>query len=117
MTVTAPDLLLRAYSVTVDGFMPIIYYAATPGQARSQAFRQYLSAFGNCTFHRFLTLSTVHRCEPEPGFGEPIHVEGEPAFRVPINEGHYVGFVRPDGTTVMRSHPRDVTIPLNKGMI
>lgn len=108
----APDLLLKAYSVTVDGFMPITYYAASPGKARAAAFRHYRSSYTECTFHRFLYLSTVHRTEPEPEFGEPIYIEGKPAFRVPIPEGHYVGFVWPGETIILRSHPRDVSRPV-----
>ena len=105
-------LKVKPYSVAVDGFMPITYYAASPGKARAKAFRDYSVAFSDCTFHRFLCLSSVHKGTPGAGYGEEILVEGEPAYRIPINEGHYVGFCRPGGEEVMRCHPRDVRVPL-----
>lgn len=106
-----PDALkVKPYSVTVDGFMPITFYAASPGKARAAAWRQYCHAFP-CSFGDFLVKSQVHKGRPGHGYGEAILVEGEPAYRIPIDEGHYVGFCRPGGEEVLRCHPRDVSIP------
>ena len=105
------ELKVKPYSVTVDGYMPITFYAASPGKARAKAWRAYTVAF-DCTFAAFLAKSQIRRGTPGPGYGEAILVEGRPAYRIPIDEGHYVGFCRPGGEEVMRCHPRDVSVPL-----
>ena len=101
-------LLVKPYSVRVDGFPELTYYGASPGQARAAAWRNYSESF-ECPFKDFLRISRVRKGVAECGFGERIVVAGQDAFRVPMrNHGHYVGFVRPGETQVHLSHPRDV---------
>ena len=110
-----PRLRVKPYSVKVDGFDPITFYAASPGKARSLAFTSYTAAFTECTFHRFLCLSTVRRGDPDDGYGERIFVEGKPAFRIPEPYAkNRVRFCWPDGEITMVSHPRDVSVPLTQ---
>ena len=101
-------LVLKPYRVAVQWHDPATYYAASPGKAQAAAWRQYTGAGFECSYGQFLSRSRVRRCEAGPGFGEKITVAGEPAFRVPVNHGHYVGFVRHGSDQILLSHPRDV---------
>lgn len=58
------------YEVTVAGFPPIEYSAATPAKARAMAWGDYTHAY-ECTFKDFLKISTVRRCgvPEDDGYG------------------------------------------------
>lgn len=49
------------YEVTVEGFPPVLYAAATPAKARTRAWHAYTSAY-ECSFRDFLKISTLRRC-------------------------------------------------------
>lgn len=99
--------LLRVYQVSVRGFSPVLYDAATPGQARAKAWLDYSEARGT-SFGDFLKICTVRRVDPPAGFGEPVLVSGRPAYRCLPVGGHYVRFVRDGDDRVLYSHPADV---------
>ena len=54
---------MRTYEVTVDGFPPVIYSAASSGKARTRAWHDFNNAF-DCTFKNFLRISRVRICPP-----------------------------------------------------
>lgn len=61
---------MRIYEVTVSGFPPAMYSAATAAQARTKAWRDFSDAY-DCTFKNFLKMSRVNAC-PVPvddGYG------------------------------------------------
>ncbi len=102
--------LIKRYVVLVSGFPEHVYYAASPGKARAQAWRDYGYADQFCDFKRFLRISTIRvdTRPPPPRFGEEITVAGARAYWVKSN-GHYVSFVRSGKDTILLSHPNDVT--------
>jgi len=98
-------MLLKTYHVTVRGFSPIPYYAASAGKARATAWRDYGSAY-NCSFKEFLQIATIRRAQDPENLGKKVTVSGLPAYQVPHNLG--TGFVRPGCETIFFSHPNDV---------
>ena len=108
MRVTAGAVPVKPYKVTVSGYDPIVYYAATAGKARAKAWRDFTAAY-ECSFRDFLSRSTVCKGEPGAGYGEKILVEGRAAFRVPDAwGGRRIAFVWPDSDRILMAHPRDV---------
>lgn len=105
------DFRIKQYVVAVDGYADHTYYAASPSKARAQAWRAFLNAAPNCTFHDFLVRSSIRRdpSQPPPRFGHKITVGGAPAYWVK-DDGHYVWFVRPGQETILLSHPNDVEV-------
>lgn len=99
-------MIVKHYTVYVEGFGPQSYAAASAGKARAQAWRDYSSCW-DVTFGDFLKVSRVYRSDPPARFGERIKVSGRPAYRVGFN-GQYVRFVWPDSDQVLLSHPLDV---------
>lgn len=99
-------LLVRAFAVSVEGFPPGTYVAASRGRALARCHDDY-RAFNPITFGDFLKIARAHRVAADEGFGAKIRVCGEPAYRVGAR-GQYVQFVRPGETVLLNSHPADV---------
>lgn len=100
-------LVVKAYTVTVDGYTAVRYVAKSAGKARAAAWRDF-QIVGPCSFKDFMRRASVRSASPGATFGTPITVGGEPAFQVGY-DGHYVQFVRPDSDVVLNSHPNDVS--------
>lgn len=99
--------LLKRYEVSVKGFGPAYYDAASPGKARAQAWGAYCS-YQAIPFKEFLRISSVRRSSIIPeGYGRPILVGGKPAYFV-SDTGHYIRFARDDELHAFLSHPLDV---------
>lgn len=100
--------LLKTYEIATTDFPTYRpYSAATPAQARAKAWNAYCS-YRQISFRDFLQISTVRRADDPTGFGREIIVGGTPAHWVGF-DGQYVRFCRPDETTVLISHPNDVS--------
>ncbi|OCJ05277.1 hypothetical protein A6U87_14835 [Rhizobium sp. AC44/96] len=98
--------LLKKYDVAVQGFPAHPYDAHSPAAARVKAWHAYCS-YRHCSFKEFMTISSIKRGVDPEDYGRPIIVSGKPAFLV--GRDHYVRFVFPGETTVLNSHPLDVT--------
>ena len=98
-------LLLKPYTVKVQGFDPITYFAPSHGVARAKAWRGYCS-YNDINFGEFMRISTVRRAPNPPGYGDRIIVADKPAYRIPDRFGTH--FVRPNDTVVMSCHPSEV---------
>lgn len=98
---------LKAYTISVDGFDPYTYFAGSYGKAMAQAFDSYRSFCANCTYKDFLRMTRGQRHVGPDRFGEPITINGRPAFFVSSNL-QYVQFSWPGGTDFFNSHPYDV---------
>ena len=101
------DLLVKPYKVTVDGFDPIVYYAASRGKAQAACYRSYTSSWTECTYREFMGISRVRRCPGSEIYGEPIKVAGQDAYAIEYS-GQYIRFARPGETETFLSHPADV---------
>jgi hypothetical protein len=101
------SFLLKSWDVTVEGYGTERVVASSRGKALAKAWR--CDAFGRLTFGDFLKIATAFKALLVPAdFGEPILVQGRPAFRVG-KYGNYVSFVWPDQENVLHSHPSDVS--------
>ncbi len=99
---------LKTYEVSVPGFDPATYFAASPGKARAACWRDYQICH-EISFRDFLGISRVRRGTDPEDLGKPITVSGKPAHLVP-KSGHYVSFVYPGEETILLSHPSDVAV-------
>ncbi|WP_156518332.1 hypothetical protein [Sphingobium sp. EP60837] len=99
--------LIKPFRVSVDGFSPQLYYAASRALALRDAWWGYRN-YREVTFKEWLRMARCWR-EDEIGdqFGAPITVCGKPAFFVTHNN-QYVQFSRPGGTEYFNAHPFDV---------
>jgi hypothetical protein len=100
------SLLVKPFSVTVDGFPPGTYVAASRGRALARAYDDY-RACNPISFGDFLKIARARSTGADPSFGSKIRVGGEPAYRVGA-AGQYVRFVRPGAKETFNSHPADV---------
>lgn len=99
-------LLVHPFSVTVQGFPPGVYVAATRGRALALCHDDY-RAWDPISFGDFLKIARARKTDTDAGFGAKIRVSGVPAYRVGT-AGQYVRFVRPGETQTFNSHPADV---------
>lgn len=103
----AEGFMLKAFSVSIEGFPPYRYYAASRGHALRDSWNAYCS-YRPISFKEFLTIARCRREDPiNDRFGQPISVGGKPAFFVSLNN-QYVQFSRPGGTEYFNAHPYDV---------
>lgn len=103
--------LLKKWDVLVNGHAPVIFDSATRGKATAAAWRAYQSSY-DCTFKRFLEISTITRSERTVAhYGEPITVSGKPAFFVGYAGGNSLSFVRGGSDLVMLTHELDAVLP------
>jgi len=100
------SMILKTYSVTVQGFSPHTFFAATPGRARVRAWHSYSSGYP-CSFKEFMSISSCRRADDPPGLGRKITVGGKPAYSVPTEHGH-PEYVFPDTDVILNTHPLDL---------
>lgn len=99
------ELLVKPWWITVQGFAPHLYVAGTRQKAIAEAWQNY-QILGKTSFRDFLKIARAVPAEID-GFGKPITVAGERAFRVG-EHGQYVRFVRPGSDRILLTHPADV---------
>jgi hypothetical protein len=106
---------IKTYSVSVEGFSPILWSARTASKARATAYRQYLHYDDGCTFRRFLEMSSIRRATDPDFVGKRVVICGRPATAV-IPSCGYDGifkptpaFMRDDNDVIFTAHPSDVT--------
>ena len=103
--------LIKRWECIVNGHAPVTILAASRGKARAKAWRSYTNAF-NCTFKRFIQISTVRRDHATPAhFGAPITVSGAPAFFIAHAGGNSLKFALPDSDGVSLTHELDASLP------
>jgi hypothetical protein len=106
MTDSGRGFMLKSWDVTVHGYGTERVVAASRGKALARAWR--CDAFNRLTFGDFLKIATAWKALLVPAdFGEPILVQGRPAFKVG-QRCSYTAFVWPFTETVLNAHPSDV---------
>lgn len=96
-------LKVKPYNVLVDGFDPVLVFAASPGKARADGWRQYRS-YRDISFRDFLKIGRVRRGVAPAHFGDQVVVAGLPAFFVGFGLGNCHSFVRPDSDRILLAH-------------
>lgn len=97
---------VQTYSVTIDGYGPIRYVARSAGKARWRAYRDSCLMY-DCTFRRFLEITTCHAVGNEHPVGTRILVEGVPALHCGFR-GQYVLAMREEDDAPTNWHRSDV---------
>jgi len=99
---------IRTYSVTVEGYAPVLFSARSPSKARWLAYQAYTEAF-DCSFTRFLALlGSVRQVDNPPGIGARFLVCGRPATRVLGRSPEGLYFMRDDSDVIMVAHPSEI---------
>lgn len=97
---------LKRWEVTVAGYGCAPIEAASRGKAIARAWRS--DAFNAIKFGDFLRMVSCRRDDNEPlDWGDPITVDGRPAFFVEATRST-VRFVHPGSDTILSAHPYDV---------
>lgn len=106
----AGGFLMKRWSVSVTWASGSVttetVVAPTRGKAMADSWR--CDAFSGSTLAEFLRFTRCRRdTYTPPRWGDPITVEGKPAFFLGNNR-QYVQFVYPGGTFALSAHPYDV---------
>lgn len=105
----AGEFVLKVYRLSVDGHGEWPYYARSRASAIGKAYHDWRSLRDEGDFKTFLRIV---RCRTDGAtfpsrFGDPITVNGRPAFFVENNR-QYVRLVWPGGDHVSNAHPLEV---------
>lgn len=104
-------ILIKPWTVDVDGFGRYSYFAASRGKAMAKAFGDLAALRHGVTFKDFLKIARCRSQAPtNDRFGEALIVCGRPAFYVSHNS-QYIQIVRPDSDVILNAHPLDVEPP------
>lgn len=102
----AEGFILKRWLVTVEPYGEGVYFAPTRGKALADAWR--CDAFSDLTFGQFLKIARCRRDHiTPPRWGDPITVEGKPAFFLGNNR-QCVQIALPGDVSVVSAHPYDV---------
>jgi hypothetical protein len=98
--------IIKPFIVSVDGYGQSGYHARSRGKALADAWR--CDAFDHLTFKGFLKIARCRLVDHnDPRFGDPITVNGRPAFFVE-NDRQYVRMAWPGSDHVSNAHPLEV---------
>jgi hypothetical protein len=98
--------VIKPFIVSVDGYGQSGYHARSRGKALADAWRS--DAFHQLSFKDFLKIARCWMQTPfDPRFGDPITVNGKPAFFVESNR-QYVRMAWPGSDHVSNAHPLEV---------
>jgi len=101
-------LLIKPYSVKVNGFPAYTFFATSPGKARVEAWHSYGIYSSATTFGEFLRISRVTRGVAPAHFGREVRVAGKPAYFVEFSaSGNNHRFVWPDSDQILLAHEAD----------
>ncbi len=103
------SFILRAYDVTVKGWVAKRFLAATAARARVRCWHAY-SMVEDLSFGDFLRKTSIRRATNVPAdFGVAVTIGGEAAYLTGEGgAGGHVAFVRPHCDQILFSHPLDV---------
>lgn len=102
----ALGFVLKAFRVSVEG-EGYVYHAKSRGRALGDAFRAYNHARAPVSFRDFMNMASCWKEQGGAHFGDPITVNGKPAFFVEKNR-QYVRMAWPGSDHVSNAHPLEV---------